>query len=110
MRDGAAVARAFVWGGSSVLAIVDVDGDGRDELVVVGGSMAQGVLEEQASLESIGPRGLQQRRDFGMVHEDTCGGIVRPEDRKETSNTVTARRSSSGEVSFSTATRTRACK
>jgi len=110
VRDGVVVAREFVSGGSSVHTVVDVDEDGRDELVVTASGTAQGTISEVAMLESMGPRGLVQRHDFGLVYENTCDGVTRPEDGGETSTTAIARRSLSGEVSFSTTTRKKVCK
>jgi len=115
VRDGTVVARAIVHGGTSTHSVVDVNGDGRDELLLTGGGTAMGTIVVLASLEAIGPSsflssGLMKLHDFGVVYENTCGGVTRPEDRLETSRAVVARRSSTGEVSFSTTTRKNACK
>ena len=57
----------------SVAATVDVDGDGRSELLLESGGTGQGVVVVSLVLARLEGDRLTVLRDFGVVREDTCG-------------------------------------
>ena len=53
----------------------DLNSDGIDELLMTGGDIHQGVVEEMASLLSFQNGRLQVVHDFGFVVEDSCASL-----------------------------------
>lgn len=68
-------ARISIAGGTSIYSLVDLEGDGRSEVVLTSGFANQGGLVEAASLVRVEPSGLVTLRDFGEVMESNCASI-----------------------------------
>jgi hypothetical protein len=71
VNDGG-VGADVVDGVVDVARTVDLDGDGRMELVLTGSGLAQGVVEESAEVVRLGAEGLTTVEDLGVVSVDTC--------------------------------------
>ncbi len=61
------LAFAAVAGSSTIDAVIDVDGDGRDEVVLTSGYFNHGEGSESAALVRMGRDGLVLVEDFGGV-------------------------------------------
>jgi hypothetical protein len=72
VEGGNIVARNPIDGGSTVHRLVDLDGDGRNELVLKFSFEGQGVVAESARVVRIRPEGVAMIKDFGSVGEDSC--------------------------------------
>jgi hypothetical protein len=72
------VARAFVRGAPRLAAVFDSNGDGIDELLLVGGSTGQGIVSESATLHRFLGDRLVEERSFGEVHSSTCDAALGP--------------------------------
>lgn len=78
------VARAPMEGGASLQRALDLDGDGRHELVLLTGFTNQGSTIESAKLIRVDRSTLETVKDFGQVAEDNCAsGLGRPSRRVE---------------------------
>lgn len=88
VQGDAVIARAEVAGSEAVSRVVDLDGDGKDELLVTGGSTGQGVMVSTATLSRFEGQRLATVSAFGEVHSDNCGSVVQPKEQEVT--TVTA--------------------
>jgi hypothetical protein len=72
---GLVVARVSESGDARITRVVDVDADGRDEVVIVGGFSNQGWTTSSALLARIEPTKLTEVEDFGEVYESDCAGM-----------------------------------
>ena len=77
-ENGKVIDRILTSGSSSIDRVLDLDGDGRDELVFGGGFTGQGVTQSSGSLVNVGAGSLQVIKDFGQVLEDECGSMLDP--------------------------------
>lgn len=77
-ENGKVIERFLTSGSSSIDRVLDLDGDGRDELVFGGGFTGQGVTESSDSLVNVGAGSLQVIKDFGQVLEDECASMLDP--------------------------------
>lgn len=101
------VARTIVDGGRSIERVVDVDGDGRDEILLTAGAMNQGLIAESAQLAHVDPTGLTVIKDFGQVLYSSCGGGSGPE--TQTYSIIHAVTKPGAAVEFRLERRTEAC-
>ncbi|MDQ3472161.1 MAG: hypothetical protein M3447_00340 [Acidobacteriota bacterium] len=62
---------------SGILKKTDVDANGIDELLLLGGDMNQGILIETAALVEVRNRKLAVVQDFQKVFEDSCASLIR---------------------------------
>lgn len=76
LRSGKVVDRISISGSSSIDRVVDVDGDGRDELILGGGFTGQGETVEMVRLVRLGSGSLWTIRSFGQVLDDDCGSLL----------------------------------
>ena len=73
VQDGRLVRNvALGTGGNSLRSLPDVDGDGRDEIVFVGGGTGQGYTETSVFVEQLGDSGME-RWGQAFVYRDNCG-------------------------------------
>lgn len=73
VQDGRLVRNvALAYGGFGLRALPDVDGDGRDEVVFVGGGTGQGHTETSVFIEEVAEAGME-RWGQAVVYEDDCG-------------------------------------
>lgn len=63
---------ALSYGGYGLRTLPDVDGNGRNELVFVGGGTGQGHTETSVFVEEVGEAGMD-RWGQAFVYEDDCG-------------------------------------
>ena len=56
----------------SILRTLDLNNDGVNELLLVGGDMSQGIAVDVASLVDLQAGQLRTVRDFKMIREDAC--------------------------------------
>ena len=87
--DNFGTKRAAIFSGQQLVADLDVDfrqnierktdlnNDGIDELLMTGGDMHQGVVEEMAALLNFQNGRMQVVHDFGFVVEDSCASMSR---------------------------------
>ena len=57
---------------SGILRTLDLNGDGVNELLLVGGDMNQGIAVDVATLVDLQGGQLHTIKDFGMTREDAC--------------------------------------
>lgn len=62
---------------SGILKKTDLDANGVDELLLLGGDMHQGILVETAALVEVRQRKLAVVQDFQKVFEDSCASLIR---------------------------------
>ncbi len=62
---------------SNILKKTDLDANGFDELLLLGGDMHQGILVETASLVEVRTGKLAVLQDFQKVFEDSCASLIR---------------------------------
>lgn len=62
---------------SSILKKTDLDGNGANELLLMGGDMNQGILVETAALYEVRGKKLVTIKDFQKVFEDSCASLIR---------------------------------
>lgn len=62
---------------SGILKKTDLDGNGIEELLLFGGDMHQGILEETAALYEVRGRKLVVVKDFQNVFADSCASLMR---------------------------------
>ena len=62
---------------SSVLKKTDLDADGIDELLLLGGDMNQGILTEVSALVTVRNRRVVVLQDFKKVFENSCATLSR---------------------------------
>jgi hypothetical protein len=62
---------------SGILKKTDLDSNGVDELLLLGGDMHQGILVETAALVEVRNRKLIVVQDFQKVFEDSCASLIR---------------------------------
>ncbi len=62
---------------SGILKKTDLDANGIDELLLLGGDMNQGILIETAALVAVRNRQLTVIQDFKKVFEDSCASLLR---------------------------------
>lgn len=62
---------------SSILKKTDLDANGVDELLLLGGDMHQGILVETAALVEVRNMKLAVVQDFQKVFEDSCASLIR---------------------------------
>ena len=62
---------------NGILKKTDLDIDGVDELLLVGGDMNQGIVVETAALYEVRNRKLVAIQDFQKVFEDSCATLMR---------------------------------
>ncbi len=74
VQDGAIVGRA-VTGGSSIAGIFDLDGDGRQEVLLGSGYTNMGITVSSASLVRVETTSIHTVIDFGQVYEDNCASV-----------------------------------
>ena len=86
--DNFGTKRVAIFSGQQLVADVDVNfnqnierktdlnSDGIDELLMTGGDIHQGVVEEMAALLSFQNGRVQVVHDFGFVVEDTCASLM----------------------------------
>jgi hypothetical protein len=109
LRDGRNVASAEVEGGTSVVGVVDVDGEGRDEVILYHSYINQGDLTTSGSLVRLRSTDVEEVKGFdtGGVH---CGDDDAKADvMGVTRGVVTATRSAKGEVTFSESVQEHKC-
>jgi hypothetical protein len=58
---------------NGIASIADVDGDGIEELLLIGTGFGQGDLEVHAKLVSLKSKRFQVFKDFDLVYENPCG-------------------------------------
>jgi hypothetical protein len=83
---------------------VDLDGDGRHEILVQGSGTGQGVTAVTLTVARLEPSGLVTVKDLGVVYEGTCGS--RDPDGEE----VTLVSVSPGRLDFTARKAQRACR
>ncbi len=66
-------AQANIVGGSSISGVLDIDGDGTNEIVLTSGFSAQGSSTVSARLLGIGAEKVETIKDFGEVYSGGCG-------------------------------------
>ena len=62
---------------SGILKKTDLDANGINELLLLGGDMHQGILVETAALVEVRDRKLAVVQDFQKVFEDSCASLIR---------------------------------
>ena len=62
---------------SAILKKTDLDGNGVNELLLMGGDMNQGILVETAALYEVRGKKLVNIKDFQKVFEDSCASLIR---------------------------------
>ncbi len=62
---------------SGILKKTDLDANGVEELLLLGGDMNQGILVETAALVEVRDRKLAVVQDFQKVFEDSCASLIR---------------------------------
>jgi hypothetical protein len=62
---------------SGILKKTDLDANGVDELLLLGGDMHQGILVETAALVEVRNGKLAVVQDFQKVFEDSCASLIR---------------------------------
>ena len=72
-HENSPLAVSVIEGSSSIHAVVDGDGDGRDEVVMVSGFTNQGAGSEWARVLRIGAGGLTVEANLGDVLKYTYG-------------------------------------
>jgi len=76
LRGGQVVAEVVNGqGGWSLSRVVDLDSDGRNEVLVTGGMTGQGALVMSAWLISLEPRSFTTIKDFGSIYEGNCANL-----------------------------------
>jgi hypothetical protein len=75
LRGGAIVARAGVEGGSGLARVADIDGDGRDDVLLTWSYGHMGISMRTARLVNIEPARLAVVEDFDEVEGSNCLGI-----------------------------------
>lgn len=78
MQGDIVISRVIIGGGSSLRGVFDLDGDGRQEILLDGGFSNQGATYVSASLARIDGATLTTIKDFGSVYEDNCGFVPPP--------------------------------
>jgi hypothetical protein len=71
-QGDAVVARSVIYGGSSILGVFDLDGDGQNEFVLTDGFTNQGNTVEAARLARFDHGKLVDVKHFGQVMDDSC--------------------------------------
>jgi hypothetical protein len=66
------VAKAITDGGTDIERIVDLTGDGKQELVLTTGFFQNGELTQTARIVNVAPDDLVVVKDFGGVMDDSC--------------------------------------
>ncbi len=61
---------------SGILKKTDLDANGVDELLLLGGDMHQGILVETAALVEVRNRKLAVVQEFQKVFEDSCASLI----------------------------------
>jgi hypothetical protein len=72
MEGDNVVIKAMTSGGSSIRDVVDLDGDGVEEIVLASGTTNMGSVIELVSLVRFERGKLVTAKDFGKVYEDNC--------------------------------------
>lgn len=85
VQGGAVISRAEGAGGDSISKVVDVDGDGKNELVLTSGVSAQGTMVSTARLSRFDGQRLVAVSDFGEVYSGNCAGAFEPKEEEVTS-------------------------
>ena len=67
------VAQANTWGGSAIQDVLDLDGDGKEEILLSSGFTNMGETIESVKLVRFDGTDLVTVKDFGKVYEDECG-------------------------------------
>ncbi len=62
---------------SGILKKTDLDANGIDELLLLGGDMNQGILIETSALVTVRNRKVVVLQDFKKVFEDSCASLIR---------------------------------
>ena len=62
---------------SGILKKTDLDANGLNELLLLGGDMNQGILIETAALVTMRNRKVVVMQDFKKVFEDSCASLIR---------------------------------
>ncbi len=78
LQRGTVIARVPLNPGTSIGGLLDLDGDRRLEVLLVGGFTNQGLTIVSASLVRIELASLEVVKDFGQVAQDNCGSLVEP--------------------------------
>jgi hypothetical protein len=81
-EGGKVVARGVDVGNTRIVRVVDLDGDGRDELVVMQGFAWGGLAALRARVAQFAATGLVTQHDFGQVLEDRSASSGLPDDGK----------------------------
>ena len=67
---------------SGILKKTDLDANGVDELLLLGGDMNQGILTETAALVTVRNRKVVVVQDFKKVFEDSCATLSQGSERE----------------------------
>jgi hypothetical protein len=105
--DSGVVAQANLPGGASIERIVDLDGDGRSEFLVMSGFTNQGASVRSAILERFDAGKLVEVKSFGEVYSGNCGGPSDPKTEDFVVIRATVRSGAAPE--FKTEKKSRAC-
>jgi len=107
LEAGAVVAGTIIDGGSSIRRVVDIDGDGRNEVVLTSGFANQGSVVESARLVRMETTGLTVIHDFGQIFTSNCDGGLEP--RAQTISVVHAMTAPGAAATFRLEPRTERC-
>jgi len=67
------VAQANTWGGSAIQDVMDLDGDGKSEILLSSGFTNMGETMESVKLVRFEGTDIVTVKDFGKGYEDECG-------------------------------------
>ena len=73
VRDGVVVARVIVNGGTIPARVLDLDRDGRNELLLLSGYARMGVVHEEGEIALLDQTGKVTVRQLGPLWDDDCG-------------------------------------
>ena len=108
VMDGDTVlTRILTTGSTSIGGLSDLDGDGRQEALLVFTWAGQGTSWESARLARIDGSTLKTLKDFGHLSGSNCFGISA--DKAETVAVVRATHGADGQVAYAVEKRTRPC-
>jgi hypothetical protein len=74
------VARALLAGTTQLTNVLDLDGDGRDEILLANGGTNQGYTSVNGELVHVSTKGLETIRTFEHIFESDCGAAVGQDD------------------------------
>lgn len=79
LEGGAIVLREVVAGGLALRDVVDLDGDGRSELLIDHAFSQAGATEAYGSVATVGVGGWTVLKELGVTYQDTClAGLGNP--------------------------------